>query len=111
MKVDSTQAALLDKLKIYPFEYKMKVTKILQDGTSLDAAILDLNTQSILEKFRRATNIQTHLTLATGIPTTSSVPHSLLNGFKNLVAVSALSGFEFEQADQIIKAAKNANTV
>mgnify|MGYP000979416623 CR=1 FL=1 len=28
-KIDSTQAALLDKLKIYPFEYKMHVTKVL----------------------------------------------------------------------------------
>merc|ERR1712230_33678 len=36
-RVDSTQAALLDKLKIYPFEYKMKITKILQDGNVFDA--------------------------------------------------------------------------
>jgi len=28
-KIDSTQAALLDKLKIYPFAYKMHVKKVL----------------------------------------------------------------------------------
>jgi hypothetical protein len=28
-KIGSTEAALLDKLKIYPFEYKMEVKKIL----------------------------------------------------------------------------------
>jgi len=47
-KVDSTQAVLLDKLKIYPFEYKMRATKILQDGNIFDAAVLDLTTESIL---------------------------------------------------------------
>jgi large subunit ribosomal protein LP0 len=50
-RVDSTQAALLDKLKIYPFEYKMRVSKILQDGNIFDAAVLDLSTEVILEKF------------------------------------------------------------
>lgn len=50
-KVDSTQAALLDKLKIYPFEYKMKVTKILQNDNLFDAAVLDLSSAVILAKF------------------------------------------------------------
>jgi large subunit ribosomal protein LP0 len=31
-----------------------------------------------------------------------------LNGFKNLVAVSAASGFEFPQAKAMLEAAKNA---
>jgi len=57
MKVDSTQAALLDKLKIYPFEYKMKVTKILQDGNIFDAAVLDLSPEVIQAKFKRAIDI------------------------------------------------------
>jgi len=50
-RVDSTQAALLDKLKIYPFEYKMKVTKILQNENIFDAAVLDLSSAVILQKF------------------------------------------------------------
>jgi large subunit ribosomal protein LP0 len=53
-KVDSTQAALLDKLKIYPFEYKMKVTNILQDGNIFSAAVLDLSSEVILGKFKNA---------------------------------------------------------
>lgn len=43
-----------------------------------------------------------------GVPTAASAPHSLLNGFKNLVAVSAMSGYEFDQAKAILEAAKNA---
>jgi large subunit ribosomal protein LP0 len=36
-KVDGTQSLLLDKLKIYPFSYKMGITKIIQDGSMFDA--------------------------------------------------------------------------
>merc|ERR1712070_309453 len=103
-----TQAALLDKLKIYPFEYKMKVTKILQNENIFDAAVLDLPSEVILAKFKRAVGFQTALALEIGIPTTSSAPHSLLNGFKNLVAVSAMSGFEFSQAAAFLSAAASA---
>jgi len=54
VKIDSTQAALLDKLKIYPFSYKMQVKKVLQDGSVFDAAVLDLSNDIILGKFKKA---------------------------------------------------------
>merc|ERR1711934_199653 len=107
-RVDSTQAALLDKLKIYPFEYKMKVTKILQDENIFDSAVLDLTPETILAKFKKAVSVQTHLALGAGVPITSSAPHSLLNAFKNLVAASAESGFEFDQGKKLLDAYKNA---
>jgi large subunit ribosomal protein LP0 len=107
-KVDSTQAALLDKLKIYPFEYKMKVTKILQNENLFDAAVLDLSSEVILSKFQRAIGFQTAIALAIGVPTVSSAPHSLLNGFKNLVAVAAASDYSFDAATAFLSAAASA---
>lgn len=107
-KIDSTQAALLDKLKIYPFAYKMNVKKVLQDGSVFDAAVLELTTDSILNKFKKAVAIQAQFSLGAGYATSASVPHSLGNGFKNLVAVSAMTGYEFPQAKVILEAAKNA---
>jgi large subunit ribosomal protein LP0 len=35
-RVSATQALLLDKLKIYPFSYKMEIRKVLQDGSMFD---------------------------------------------------------------------------
>jgi large subunit ribosomal protein LP0 len=105
-RVDSTQAALLDKLKIYPFEYKMKITNILQDGNIFSAAVLDLSTDVILAKFKNAIGNQAKVSLAIGVPTSASAPHSLLNGFKNLVAVAAESGWEFDQAKPVLAAAR-----
>ena len=107
-KINGTQAALLDKLKIYPFEYKMEVRKILQAGNIFDAAVLDLSTDIILQKFKRAIGIQASISLAAGYPTQASAPHTILNAFKNLVAVSAATGFDFKQATAMLEAAKNA---
>jgi len=107
-KIGATEAQLLDKLKIYPFEYKMEVKTVLQDGSLFDAAVLSITPASILAKFKNAINLQAQLSLGVGYPTAASAPHSLLNGFKNLVAVSQATGFEFPQAKAMLEAAKNA---
>jgi len=86
----------------------MKVTKILQDGNVFDSAVLDLSMDLILTKFRKAVKMQSQLALGSGVPSKVSAPHSLLNAFKNLVAVSAASGYEFKQGKALLDAAKNA---
>jgi large subunit ribosomal protein LP0 len=86
----------------------MVVSKVLQDGSLFDAKVLDLSTDSILAKFRAAAGVQASLSLGAGFPTAASAPHSLLNGFKNLVAASAASGYSFPQATALLEAAKNA---
>jgi len=107
-KVGSTQAALLEKLKIYPFSYKMNVKRVLQEGAVFDAKVLDLSVDIIRSKFKNAIKTQSAISLAAGFPTQASAPHSLLNGFKNLVAVSAMTGYEFDEAKKLLEAAKNA---
>ena len=107
-KIGTTEATLLDKLKIYPFEYKMEIKKVLQNGSIFEPAVLSLSNDVILAKFKNAIKLQAQLSLALGYPTKASAPHTILNGFKNLVAVSAASGFEFKQAKAMLEAAKNA---
>lgn len=107
-KVDGTQALLLDKLKIYPFSYKMHITKILQNGQIFDAKVLDLDTATIIAKMKNATKLMASLSLGAGYPTTASTSHSLLNSFKNMLAVCAESGYEFKEATEFLQAAKNA---
>jgi len=107
-KIGGTEAQLLDKLKIYPFQYKMEVKKVLQNGSMFDAKVLELSTDAILAKFKSAVSIQASLSLATGYSTAASAPHTLLNGFKNLAAVAAMSGYEFKEATALLNAAKNA---
>jgi len=86
----------------------MHVKKVLQNGSIFDAAVLEITPESILAKFKKAIGVQASLGLGLGVPNKASAPHTLLNGFKNLVAVSAASGYEFPQAKAMLEAAKNA---
>jgi len=86
----------------------MQVVKVLQDGSVFGAGVLNLTPESILAKFQTAVGHQASLSLGAGYATSASAPHSLLNGFKNLLAASLASGYTFPQADAFISAAKNA---
>jgi large subunit ribosomal protein LP0 len=109
-KVGQTEALLLDKLKIYPFAYKMNATKILQDGAIVDAKVLNITDSDIISKFKMARDNMAALSLGAGFPTTCSVPHSMLNCFKNMVAVCAETGYDFPEAKKLLDAAKSAPT-
>lgn len=41
------------------------------------------------------------LSLRIGYPTLASAPHSLINGFKNLLAVAAATDIEFKEANTV----------
>merc|ERR550537_468943 len=73
-----------------------------------DPAVLDLSDEAILGKFRNAISTQASLSLGLGYSTAASAPHTLLGGFKNLIAVAAESGYEFPEATAFLNAAKNA---
>jgi large subunit ribosomal protein LP0 len=51
MKIEATHAALLDKLKIRPFSYKMHIKKVYDNGQVFDPSVLDITLDSILERF------------------------------------------------------------
>ena len=57
-KIGTTEATLLDKLKIYPFEYKMEIRKVLQNGSIFEPAVLSLSNDVILAKFKNAIKLQ-----------------------------------------------------
>jgi len=81
---------------------------VLQDGSMFDPAVLDLSLEAILGKFQAAVNTQASLSLGLGYSTTVSAPHTLLGGFKNLIAVAAETGYEFPQATAFLAAAASA---
>ena len=101
-KIDFTQAALLDLLKINPFTYKMNVKKVLQDGKLFEPSFLELSVDDVLLKFKRAVDIQASLSLASGVASSASAPHSVLNGFKNLLCAALESGYQFAEADKVL---------
>jgi large subunit ribosomal protein LP0 len=100
-KVSLSQAALLQMLGIKPFQYGLKVTTVYDNGAVYPAAVLDLTDDDILKKFFSGVNNVAALSLQIGYPTVVSVPHSVMNGYKNLIAISVMTDYTFPGAEKI----------
>jgi len=102
-KVNLSQAALLQMLGIRPFQYGLKVTMVYDNGAVYPTSVLDWTDEDILKKFFGGVTNVTALSLRIGYPTVLSVPHSIINGFKNLVAISLATTYNFPAAEKIKK--------
>ena len=100
-KVGSSEAALLQMMGINPFFYGMGVQWVYDDGAFFKAAALDLSDEAIEAKFLNGVSNVAAVSLQTGIPTEASIPHSVVNAFKNLLSIAVATDFEFEQAKEI----------
>lgn len=107
-KITPGQAALLEKLKIRPFFYKMEIKHILDNGEVYPAKVLDITHDSILESFNNHAQNVSSVHLAIGMPHAASVHHLMLNAFKHLACASFASGFGFKEADRLASAAASA---
>jgi large subunit ribosomal protein LP0 len=108
MKIESSHAALLEKLKIRPFSYKMEVKRVYDEGAIYAADVLDITPELIRKRFSTAISNMASISLASGYVTKPAVPHILANAFKNLAAVTFDTDYSFKQADKMKEAAKNA---
>lgn len=106
-RVGNSEVALLSKLNIKPFTYGLKLTQVYDTGAIYSPAVLDITETILVQKFLAASNRIAAVCLEIGYPTLASVPHSILNAFKNLVAVSLETDFEFEQATKLKEMMKN----
>jgi large subunit ribosomal protein LP0 len=104
-KISAGQAALLDKLKIRPFEYKMHIKSFLDNGKIYDPKVLSITPASVLAIFAASARNVTALSLGSGYIVSCAAPHLVVNAFKNLAAVSFASDYSFPQAEKLKSAA------
>jgi len=97
-KVSSSAVALLQKLNIKPFEYGIEVSHVYDNGSLYSAEILDMTTQDLTNKFFYGVNKIAAIGLEIGYPTMASLPHSFVNAFRKLVAITLETDYMFEEA-------------
>ena len=110
-KIDGSQAALLEKLHIMPFSYKMTVKKVYDNGAVYEAGVLDITKESMLAALKRGIKNITSASLEAGYPNAASVPHTLSRAFRHLVAATMDSDWTFKEAEKMKEAAKNGPVV
>jgi len=100
-KVGPSEATLLNMLNISPFTYGMTVYQIFSDGTAFPPSVLDIDEQELIDRFLSGVKTVASISLALNYPTLVSVPHSLVNAYKNLLAVALETEYSFEGVEKI----------
>jgi len=106
-KVGASEATLLTKLNIKPFSYGLVPIGVYDDGHAYTPEVLDISEEDILNKFLEGVKNVAALGLQLSFPTTAAVPHVLVNGYRNLLAIAVATEFSFKQADKIKEMLKN----
>ncbi|WP_411026452.1 50S ribosomal protein L10, partial [Salmonella sp. s54395] len=99
-KVGASEATLLNMLKIFPFSYGLVIENVYDNGSVFHPSILDITDDQMHEKFLLGVRNIAALSLQIGYPTLASVPHSLVNGFKKVLALACSTDIDFKQAEQ-----------
>ncbi|KAL4707132.1 hypothetical protein ACJJTC_018867 [Scirpophaga incertulas] len=100
-KVGASEATLLNMLNISPFSYGLVVKQVYDSGTIFAPAILDIKPEDLRAKFMEGVANVAAVSLSIGYPTVASAPHSIANGFKNLLAIAAITEVDFKEATTI----------
>jgi len=97
-KVGASEATLLNMLNISPFTYGLQVQQVYDQGTVFSPKVLDITDEDLMATFQAGLANVAAVSLAIGYPTVASVPHSVVNGFKNLLAIAAVTDITFKEA-------------
>jgi large subunit ribosomal protein LP0 len=94
-KVGSSEATLLQKLKITPFFFEISPVQIFDDGHMFPVDILDIRECQMVAAFAEGNTKLTALCLGLSVPCPGSIPYFLRDGFKSLCALSEAIDYSF----------------
>ena len=101
-QVGSSEAALLTKLGVKPFEYGLRILSVWDGGSVFPPDVLKISEETLMTKWGEALGNVAALSLATNYPTEASLPHMIVNGAKNVVAVALEADYiEFDVVKKI----------
>jgi len=100
-KVGASESALLNMLNIQPFSYGLVVQQVYDNGNIYSPDVLDMTTEDLRARFQQGVANIASISLEVNYPTKASVPHSIVNAFKNLLSLAAETDVNFKEASQL----------
>ncbi|KAK4550073.1 60s acidic ribosomal protein P2 [Oleoguttula mirabilis] len=96
-KVGASEATLLNMLNISPFTYGMGISQIYDQGQTFATSVLDIEEDQLLKAFNSAIATIVAVSLASNYPTLASINYSFAIGMKtsikNITAISLASNY------------------
>jgi len=101
-KVGRSAAELLVMLNIKPFYYGITVGHVYDKGEVYPADVLDISPSDVASAFNSAVREVAALCLALNYPTAASVPHSIMDAYKNMLAIGmACKNYSWENLEKV----------
>ncbi|NWW89694.1 RLA0 protein, partial [Rhynochetos jubatus] len=116
-KVGASEATLLNMLNISPFSFGLVIQQVFDNGSIYNPEVLDITEETLHKRFLEANQVISQHTdeslspqgvrnvasvcLQIGYPTIASVPHSIINGYKRVLAVAVETDYTFPLAEKV----------
>lgn len=100
-KVTSSEVALLSKMNIKPFSYGLVFKQVYNKGSLYSPDVLDITDDRLSQSMMEGIANIAALSMQIGHPTRASAPHSIMNGLKNLVAISLATDYVCKPAEKL----------
>ena len=100
-KVGASEATLLNMLNISPFTYGMSIAQVYDNGNTFPASVLDIGEEQLLKAFSSAITTIACVSLAVNFPTLPSVMHSVVNTYKNVLAVAISTEYSWSEIEEL----------
>ncbi|KAI9866544.1 MAG: ribosomal protein P0 (A0) (L10E) [Trichoglossum hirsutum] len=100
-KVGASEATLLNMLGISPFTYGMRISQVYDQGQCFSPDVLDIEESQLLGALASAVTTIATVSLALGYPTLPSVIHSVVNGYKKVLAVAVETDYSWPEVEEL----------
>ena len=72
-----------------------------EGGSLYDTKVLDIKDDDLMDTVTAAITRVAAASLELNYPTLASIPHSVINGYKNVLAVSVATDYDFPLAEKV----------
>ncbi|EEH11280.1 60S acidic ribosomal protein P0 [Histoplasma capsulatum G186AR] len=79
----------------------MTVAQIYDDGQTFSPDVLDVGEEQLLSSLQSAIRTITTISLATNFPTLPSVMHSVVNSYKNMIAIALETEYGWSEIEEL----------
>ena len=84
-----------------PFTYGMTISQVYDNGQTFSSDILDIEEEQLLKTLSAAIQNIAAISLATNFPTLPAVMHSLVNGYKKVLAVGVETEYSWPEIEEL----------
>ncbi|XP_054941031.1 60S acidic ribosomal protein P0-like [Physeter macrocephalus] len=100
-KVGASEATLLNMLNISPFSFGLVIQQVFDNGSIYNPEVLDITEEALHSRFLEGVRNVASICLQIGYPAVASVPHSIISGYKWVLALSVETDYTFPLAEKV----------